>query len=194
MVLAALVAAGCASRQSGSTTELGQTAPPVNYENTVTTYFDLTTRTPLAQRKLQFSAPEGTRCRILGNVGGHTGWVVPVVYEVTAPSTASASPLQPSAASVVAASPPAAALVPKPAPPAKGKAAKGKKGGADKTVMTASAAPTAVAAAMVQAPPVPAETNPIALENVSVVGKTRYFFWFDRETINAVTKRMDICP
>jgi len=62
-------------------------------------------------------------------------------------------------------------------------------------VTTASAAaPTVVAAAVVQAPPVPAETNPVALENVSVTGKTRYFFWFDRETINAVTKRMDICP
>jgi hypothetical protein len=61
-------------------------------------------------------------------------------------------------------------------------------------VTTTSVAPTVVAAAAVQGPPPPAEINPIALENVSVTGKTRYFFWFDRENINAVTKRMDICP
>ena len=191
MVLAALAVAGCASRQSASTTEAVLTAPPVNYETTVTTYFDLTTRTPPAQRKLQFGAPEGTRCRILGNVGSHTGWVVPVTYEVTAPPMALASPMPSSPALPVVAAAPAA----KPAPAPKGKAAKGKKGAADKTVTTTSAAaPTAVAAAVVQAPPAPAEANPIALENVSVTGKTRYFFWFDRETINAVTKRMDICP
>jgi hypothetical protein len=42
------------------------------------------------------------------------------------------------------------------------------------------------------APPAPqADTS---LENVSVTGKTRYFYWFDKETINAVTKRMDLCP
>src|SRR5437773_1481039 len=131
MVLAALAAVGCASRQSASTTEPSLTAPPVNYETTVTTYFDLTTRTPLAQRKLQFGAPEGTRCRILGNVGGHTGWVVPVTYEVTAPPMAVASPAQPGAAPVAAVAP-----APKPAPAPKGKAAKGKKGAADKTVTT----------------------------------------------------------
>jgi hypothetical protein len=189
IVLAAVAVAGCASRQSAST-ELGQTAPPVNYENTVTSYFDLTTRTPLAQRKLQFGAPESTRCRILGSVGGHTGWVVPVTYEVTAP-TAGAPPPHSTMSPGLAA---AAATAPKPVPVAKGKPAKGKKAAADKNNATpATGAPqTALAALFVQT--TPADVPAVALENVSVTGKTRYFFWFDRETINAVTKRMDICP
>jgi hypothetical protein len=198
MALVVLGAAGCASRQP-ATTELGQTAPPVRYESTVTTYFDLTTRTAPGQRKLEFGAPESTRCRILGNMGSNGGWVVPVIYEVTAPTGAQASP-------VAAAAPLAAATVAAPAadkpgapvkPAAKGKAAKGKKGAVDKPApATASAAPpTVVAAAVAQAvPSTPIDANTVALDNVSVTGKTRYFFWFDRETINAVTKRMDICP
>jgi len=185
-----LVVSGCASRQNDPTDGVSRAAAPVKYETTVTTYFDLTSRTPPAQRKISFSPPETTNCRILASSGGHLGWVVPVMYETSAP------PL--SAAPVVPAKTEAPVQVAKAAPPAsKGKPAKGRRKGAAPVAATgavaAPAAATAVAAALVS--PVGSSDGPVAtLENVSVTGKTRYFFWFDRETINAVTKRMDICP
>jgi hypothetical protein len=186
----ALVVSGCASRQNDPTDGVSRAAAPVKYETTVSTYFDLTSRTPPAQRKISFSPPETTNCRILASSGGHLGWVVPVMYETNAPP--------PLVAPVVPAKTEAPVQVAKAAPPApKGKPAKGRqKAAAPVAAASAAAAPvgaTAVAAAVVS--PVGSSNDPVAtLDNVSVTGKTRYFFWFDRETINAVTKRMDICP
>ena len=193
MCVVVLVVSGCASRQNDPTDGVSRAAAPVKYENTVTNYFDLTSRTPPAQRKISFSPPETTNCRILASSGGHLGWVVPVMYETDAPPP-SAKPAVPVAEAPV----PVAKAVP-PAP--KGKAAKGRqKAAASVAATSAAAAPTgapagATAVAAALASPVASSDSPVAtLDNVSVTGKTRYFFWFDRETINAVTKRMDICP
>ena len=189
----ALVVSGCASRQNDPTDGVSRAAAPVKYETTVSTYFDLTSRTPPAQRKISFSPPETTNCRILASSGGHLGWVVPVMYETSAPP--------PTVAPVMPAKVEPPAPVAKAAPPAtKGKPAKGRqKAAAPMSAASAAAAaappPGATAVAAALASPVASSDASVAtLDNVSVTGKTRYFFWFDRETINAVTKRMDICP
>lgn len=36
-------------------------------------------------------------------------------------------------------------------------------------------------------------TGPITLEEVSITG-TRFFFWFNNDTLGAVTRRADVCP
>lgn len=36
-------------------------------------------------------------------------------------------------------------------------------------------------------------TGPITLEEVSITG-SRFFFWFNNDTLGAVTRRADICP
>lgn len=36
-------------------------------------------------------------------------------------------------------------------------------------------------------------TGPITLEEVSITG-TRFFFWFNNDTLGAVTRRADLCP
>lgn len=198
MCAVALVTSGCANRQNDPTAGVSRAAAPLNYETTVTNYFELTSRVPPAQRKLSFSAPETTNCRILASSGGHLGWVVPVMYEASAPPPT----VPPALSSAAPAKSEAPAQSAKAAPPvAKGKAANAKqKKGAAPPVAAASApgastGATAVGAAVAMAAPVAgSDTSMATLDNVSVTGKTRYFFWFDRETINAVTKRMDICP
>ena len=194
-LLAVVVASGCASRQSPPSTAASRSAAPVNYEATVTTYFDLTSSTPPAQRKLLFGAPETTGCGVLGSSRGHLGWVVPVTHETTAPPPSSASALAPPAA-LRAAEPPVQRVK------TLATAAKGKTKGRPKAAVTSPAAVTrvatpraaAVAAAVAPANPVtPSDTGVVMLDKVSVIGRT-YFFWFNKEMINAVTRRMDICP
>jgi hypothetical protein len=184
-VLAVVMASGCASRQDPPTTAAGLPQAPINYETTVTTYFDLTSRTPPAQRKLSFGAPEASGCRMLGNIGAPGGWVVPVTYQASPP------PAPPVAAAPV--TPPVVAA-PAPSPKAPVVASKGKSKGKQKAASTPvapAAAPTMVAAVTVPAPLPP---GAVALDEVSVTGNQRYFFWFNKETINAVTRRMDVCP
>lgn len=36
-------------------------------------------------------------------------------------------------------------------------------------------------------------TGPITLDEVSITG-TRFFFWFNNDTLGAVTRRADLCP
>jgi len=188
-LVAVALASGCAGRLDPPMSDVGRMNAPVNYEATVTTYFDLTTRTPVAQRKISFGSPEASGCRLVGN---QMGWVVPVTFQVTAPppgSAAAAAPAPAAAAPVPAATPALAKAAPV-AAKSKGKT-KGKQKDTPVVVMAA-AAPNPPRAAVVEAPAPP--PGGVALEEVSVTGITRHFFWFNKETINAVTRRMDICP
>jgi hypothetical protein len=194
-LLAVVVASGCASRQSAPTTGVSRYAAPVNYETTVTTYFDLFSSAPPAQRKLVFGVPETTNCGVAGSSRGHLGWVVPVNYETRPPPPSSVP------AKAVVAAPLAAEL-----PVRNGKtvatASKGKTKGpskaavANKAVVSPLAAPrpaAVVAAAEAADPVTPSNAKVVALDKVTVTGNV-YFFWFNKEMINAVTRRMDICP
>ncbi|GEM_PF-2268216 len=185
--LAALVAGGCASRQGDSSTAVARGAPPLNYEATVTSYFDLTTRVAPSRRKLVFGAPEASGCMVLGSSSGHLGWVVPVTLQVAPP------PAPPPAAAAPAPTPAAAA--PKPTQVAsKGKTTRGKGKGKDKSPLVLVGAASAPAAAPAQRVVIAPPPGVAALDEVSVTGNTRYFFWFNKETINAVSRRIDVCP
>jgi hypothetical protein len=83
---AAVVLTACASGPAPQSTVAARTRAPVNYENTVSSYFDLTIAGPQNGRKLVFGAPESSHCPLLGSGGAHLGWVVPVVYDTTPPT------------------------------------------------------------------------------------------------------------
>ena len=187
-VVALVLVSGCATQQDAAPV-VGRSSAPVNYEATVTNYFDLTTRTPVAQRKISFGSPEISGCRLVGN---QLGWVVPVTFQVTAPPAGANASAAPAPAVAPAFSAPEAA--PK-AQPVAAKTTKGKGKGKSKetpVMIAAAAAPNPPRAVVVEAPPPP--PGGVALEEVSVTGITRHFFWFNKETINAVTRRMDLCP
>jgi hypothetical protein len=84
---AAVMLTACASGPQPQSTVAAHTRAPVNYENTVSSYFDLTIPGPQAGRKLSFGAPESSHCPFLGSGGAHLGWVVPVVYDTTPPAS-----------------------------------------------------------------------------------------------------------
>jgi hypothetical protein len=54
--------------------------PPVNYEHTITNFFDLTIRGPQPNRVLSIGQPEPGGCPVGGQVTSALGWVVPVQY------------------------------------------------------------------------------------------------------------------
>lgn len=93
--LAACVAAGCATQQRTDSVTVVRTRPPVNYQSTVTDYFDITMPGPQHTRKLAFGAPESSGCALHGSGGRHQGWMVPVIYDTSpgasTPAKASAS-------------------------------------------------------------------------------------------------------
>jgi hypothetical protein len=85
---AAVVLAACASGPTPQDGDVVRTRAPANYENTVTSYFDLTIPGPQTGRKLVFGAPESSHCPLFGSAGTHLGWVVPVVYDTSPPAAA----------------------------------------------------------------------------------------------------------
>ena len=181
-VLAAFVLGGCASRPSTSdSSNTVRTRAPVNYENTITNYFDFNVVDDPAQRKLVFAPPEASRCALFGGAGAHQGYVVPVMYDTTLRTKqVIAQPVTPT----VQATPVAAAT--------NAKNAKGAKNAKKAAATTAAALPT-IGTSGTGAEAAPAIVPQMTLKDISITGN-RYFFWFSNETISAVTRRMDLCP
>ena len=182
-VLAAFVIGGCASRPSSSDSSSNtvRTRAPVNYENTITNYFDFNVVDDPAQRKLVFATPEASRCALFGGAGAHQGYVVPVIYDTSLRTRQVMA--QPMAATVQA---PTAAAAGNP------KNAKGAKNAKKPAATTAAALPT-IATSGTGAEAAPAIVPQMTLKDISITGN-RYYFWFSNETISAVTRRMDLCP
>jgi len=165
--LAACLAAGCATQQRTEAVSVVRTRPPANYQNTVSSYFDLTMPGPQHNRKIAFGSPEASDCAMRGSGGYHKGWMVPVIYD-TSPPQATTSSARASTAGTAAA-----------------------RGGAGRTAAPAATNATPAAEA---APTASTDTVlPTAtLREVQISGKG-YFFWFSNDTITAVSRRAD-CP
>jgi hypothetical protein len=184
-VLSAFVVGGCASRLStGDSSNTVRTRAPVNYENTITNYFDFNVVDDPAQRKLVFAAPEASRCALFGGGGAHQGYVVPVIYDTTLRARpVLAQPVTPTVQAQTAAA----------VAPAGAKNVKGGKNAKKPTGAAAAASAPAIATSGTGAEPAPVIAPAMTLKDVSITGN-RYFFWFSNETISAVTRRMDLCP
>lgn len=192
-VFTVILASGCASRLStGDGSDTVRTRAPVNYENTITNYFDFNVADDPRLRKLVFSPPEASKCALFGGSGGATqGFVVPVIYDTSPRPQAQA---QGNRAGAVA--PAAVAAAPAEAAKPTGKNAKNQKGkkpvppplAAVSTSGTLSATPGPA----IEPQAVPT-TQPLTFKEIQITGN-RYFFWFNNETISAVTRRMDLCP
>jgi len=76
----AVVIAGCASDPVLEAPVVVRSRAPVNYESTITNFFDLTIRGPQPNRVLTFGKPEPGGCPLGGQVTSALGWVVPVQY------------------------------------------------------------------------------------------------------------------
>ncbi|MEO7335418.1 MAG: hypothetical protein ABIV63_02460 [Caldimonas sp.] len=81
--LAAALVAGCASTPDEVPTVVRARAP-VNYENTITNFFDLTIKGPQPNRVLSIGKPEPGGCPVGGQATSAFGWVVPVQYATRA--------------------------------------------------------------------------------------------------------------
>ena len=57
-----------------------RTRAPVNYEKSITNFFDLTIRGAQPNRILTFGKPEPGGCPVGGHASSELGWVVPVQY------------------------------------------------------------------------------------------------------------------
>ena len=79
-LVAALLIAGCASTPVQEAPVVVRSRAPVNYETTITNFFDLTVRGPQPNRVLTFGKPEPGGCPLGGHVTSALGWVVPVQY------------------------------------------------------------------------------------------------------------------
>jgi hypothetical protein len=85
--LAACVSVGCATRPAPETqqAQVVRTRAPLNYEQAITNFYDLTIAGPQKGRELQFGQPEPGNCSMASrNTSGHLGWVVPVQYKTKA--------------------------------------------------------------------------------------------------------------
>ncbi|MBA3598543.1 MAG: hypothetical protein H0W40_14375 [Methylibium sp.] len=82
-VVAACLTVGCATRPAPEpTAQVVRTRAPINYEQTITNFYDLTIAGPQKGRELEFGAPERGTCSMSSrNQSGHLGWVVPVQYK-----------------------------------------------------------------------------------------------------------------
>jgi len=76
--LAALVI-GCASVDSAPPTVV-RTAPPQNYEKTITNYLAFRIRDPQKNAEISVGAPEPGACALDAYTTSSRGWVVPVAY------------------------------------------------------------------------------------------------------------------
>jgi hypothetical protein len=85
-VLAACLSVACATRPAPEPqSTVVRTRAPINYEKTITNFYDLTIAGPQTGRELQFGAPERGTCSMSSrNQSGHLGWVVPVQYKTKA--------------------------------------------------------------------------------------------------------------
>ena len=86
-VAAACLSVGCATRPAPEpqAPQVVRTRAPVNYEQSITNFYDLTIAGPQKGRELQFGAPERGHCPMSSrNQSGHLGWVVPVQYKTKA--------------------------------------------------------------------------------------------------------------
>jgi len=54
--------------------------PPVNYEKSIVSFFDLTIKGPQRNRELDIGKPEPGGCPVGGHITSQRGWVVPVIY------------------------------------------------------------------------------------------------------------------
>lgn len=165
--LAACIAAGCATQERTEAVTVVRTRAPANYQDTVSSYFDLTMPGPQHNRKIAFGSPEASDCAIRGSGGYHKGWMVPVIYDTSPPPAATSSAKTSSAGTAVA----RGATAAKAATPA--------------TTTTSSAAATPTASTDTVLPNA-------TLREVQISGKG-YFFWFSNDTIAAVSRRAD-CP
>ena len=77
---AAALVAGCASNAPPEAPVQVRTRAPVNYEKTITNFFDLTIRGAQPNRILTFGKPEPGGCPVGGQITSELGWVVPVQY------------------------------------------------------------------------------------------------------------------
>jgi hypothetical protein len=168
----AVLFAGCASGPppTSPATQM-RTLAPVNYETTVTDYFDLMLPGPQTGRKLSIGAPESSPCGLRGGGGRYMGWVVPVIYDT---------------------SPPQGNPLPTATPANSGNAKKPAAGSAASKASASSAASKASAGSSASNAAANAPAT-VALQEVSVSG-ARYFFWFSSETLSGVTRRADLCP
>lgn len=86
-VAVACLSVGCATRPDPEPQQakVVRTRAPVNYEQAITNFYDLTIAGPQKGRELQFGAPERGNCSMSSrNQSGHLGWVVPVQYKTKA--------------------------------------------------------------------------------------------------------------
>ncbi len=183
LVFAALaVLAGCSSTPVAPPPTVVRTAPPVNYESSITNYFDFMIAGPQTGRSLTIGAPQPSDCVIRGGGGTYAGWVVPVIYGTSTLASASHDPA------------PAAAHEAAPADASpRAVSGTGRVGTRSKIPLKGQRSTGAGHAAVASADPPAAATPTASLNEVSITGKS-YFFWFSRETINAVTERLGPCP
>ena len=77
---AAVLLSACASRGEMPAGIVDRTRPPIDYENTINSYFAFTIRNPPKNRKVAVSAPLPGGCPVGGHPSSERGWVVPVSY------------------------------------------------------------------------------------------------------------------
>lgn len=89
-VLAACLATGCAhwyEPEEPPQAQVVRTRAPVNYENSIANFYDLTLPGQQKNRELQIGTPERGNCPMSSrNQSGHLGWVVPVQYKTKSPT------------------------------------------------------------------------------------------------------------
>jgi hypothetical protein len=179
------VLAACSSTPVAPPPSVVRTAAPVNYESSITNYFDFMIPGPQTSRSLTIGVPQPSDCVMRGGGGNYAGWVVPVIYGTSAlASSGHGHDAAHEAAQADADLPPRAT------------SGTGRVGTRSKIPLKGqrnSPARNGGHAAVAAADP-PAATTPTAsLNEVSITGKS-YFFWFSHETINAVTERLGPCP
>jgi hypothetical protein len=70
---------GCASVDTAPATVV-RTAPPQDYEKTITNYLAFRIRTPQKNAEISFGTPEPAACALDAYTTSSRGWVVPVAY------------------------------------------------------------------------------------------------------------------
>lgn len=79
-ILGLAFVAGCASTAPPPQVSVVRARAPVNFEHTITNFFDLTIRGPQPNRVLTIGKPEQGGCPVGGQYTAALGWVVPVQY------------------------------------------------------------------------------------------------------------------
>jgi len=74
------ILAGCAGGPEPGPPTVVRTAPPLDYEKTITNYLAFRIRGPQKNAEISFGAPEPGACALDGFTSSSRGWVVPVAY------------------------------------------------------------------------------------------------------------------